>query len=136
MFRRIAPIATPLRESRLATAVPARELHILQRSGTAVRFAEGRHAMIEDGVGRECMVVLDGSFTVERDGERVAELHAGDFMGEIALLTRRPRNATVTAAQDSTVLAFNRREFTSLLRNCPAIADFVHAGVDERSLVA
>ncbi|MEZ5247193.1 MAG: cyclic nucleotide-binding domain-containing protein [Acidimicrobiales bacterium] len=136
MFRRINPIPTPLSESALAEAVPARELQVLQSMGTAVRIAAGRTAMVENAVGRECMVVVDGSFVVERDGEWIADLVPGDFMGEIALLTSQPRNATVTATHDSIVYAFSRREFTSLLRACPAISARVLEGVDERLLVA
>ena len=136
MFRRISQIPSPFIDSDLAHAVPARELHVLQSIGTAVRIAAGRSAMVEDAIGRECMVVVDGSFVVERNGERIAELGVGDFMGEIALLTDQPRNATVTATQDSTVYAFNRREFTSLLSECPAISARVLEAADQRLLVA
>jgi CRP-like cAMP-binding protein len=136
MFRRINPIPTPLSESALADAIPARELRVLQSIGTAVPIAAGRTAMVENAVGRECMVVVDGSFVVERNGEWVADLGPGDFMGEIALLTAQPRNATVTATSDSIVYAYSRREFTSLLRECPAISARVLEGVDERLLVA
>jgi CRP-like cAMP-binding protein len=136
MFRRINQIPTPLFDSELAQAVPARELQVLQSMGTSIRIAAGRTAMVEDAVGRECLVVVDGSFAVERNGEQIAELGAGDFMGEIALLTDQPRNATVTATEDSTVYAFSRREFTSLLRECPAISAHVLETADQRLLVA
>ena len=57
-------------------------------------------------------------------------------MGEIALLTSQPRNATVTATEDSIVYAYSRREFTSMLRECPAIAARVMATADQRQLAA
>lgn len=136
MFRRINPIPTPLSDSELAQAVPARELQVLQSIGTAVRIAAGRTAMVEDAVGRECMVVVDGAFVVERDGTWVADLGPGDFMGEIALLTSQPRNATVTATEDSIVYAYSRREFTSMLRECPAIAARVMTTADQRQPAA
>lgn len=136
MFRRINHVPTPLAESALAKAVPARELQVLTTIGTAVRIPAGRAAMVEDAVGRECMLVVDGSFVVDRDGEHVADLRAGDFMGEIALLTSQPRNATVTAAEDSVVYAYSRREFSSMLRECPAIASHVLKTADQRRLAA
>ena len=136
MFRRINQIPTPLTESALAAAVPARELRALRSMGTAVQITAGRTAMVEDAIGRECMLVVDGSFSVERAGEWIADLGAGDFMGEIALLTDQPRNATVTAIHDSTVYAFSRREFTSLLRECPAISAYVLETADQRLLAA
>ncbi|MEZ5247221.1 MAG: cyclic nucleotide-binding domain-containing protein [Acidimicrobiales bacterium] len=136
MFRRIDPIPQTLRQSPLAGAVPAKELRAIERRGTAVRFGAGRHAMREDEVGRECMIVATGSFAVERDGDGVAVLRPGMVMGEVALLTGKPRNATVTALEDSLVYAYNRREFTSLLRECPQLAAIVRADVDERSPAA
>ena len=92
--------------------------------------------MVENAVGRECMLVVEGSFTVERAGEHLADLLPGDFMGEVALLDRKPRNATVTAAEDSVVYAFTPREFDSLLRECPVLAARVLAGAESRSVVA
>jgi CRP-like cAMP-binding protein len=110
-------LATPLAED-----IPHHELAVLDTISTPVRFPAGRAAMVENAVGRECMMVVEGSFIVERDGEHVAVLLPGDFMGEVALLAKRPRNATVTAAQDSTVYAFTPREFEVLLRDCPVLA--------------
>ncbi|GJM36782.1 MAG: hypothetical protein DHS20C19_01490 [Acidimicrobiales bacterium] len=136
MFRRPVTIPTPLAASELGQTIPADELRVLSTLGTEIRFAAGRVAMTEDAVGRECMLVIDGSFAVERLGERVAELRAGDFMGEVALLTGQPRNATVTALEDSTAHAFSRREFSSLLGRCPTIAARVNAAAKQRTLVA
>ncbi len=136
MFRRITRIHPALRHSRLAELIPARELRVLERLGTEIPFAAGRKAMTEDAYGRECMMVLDGSFTVERNGEWIADLHSGDFMGEVALLKDRPRNATVTAASDSLVYAFSRREFSSLLRACPLLSAHVLDAANQRTFAA
>ncbi len=136
MFRRIDHITPTLLGTPIADALPRRELAMIDMISTPVPFAAGRTAMVEDAVGRECMMVVEGSFTVERGGEKVAELHPGDFMGEMALLTRQPRNATVTAAEDSVVYAFTAREFRSLLRSCPVLAERVLADADSRELVA
>jgi CRP-like cAMP-binding protein len=133
MFRRTDPIPAPLRTSDLASALPARELRLVERRGTLVPFSAGRTAMREGEVGRECMLVVSGSFTVERDGEGIAVLQPGMIMGEIALLTQAPRNATVTSMEPSTVYAFNRREFISLLDECPVFSRIVQSGAQERS---
>ncbi|HUW04472.1 MAG TPA: cyclic nucleotide-binding domain-containing protein [Acidimicrobiales bacterium] len=136
MFRRSDHIPESLASSPLASMVPLRELRALDRRGTSVRVATGHTVMQEAGIGRECMVVIDGSFLVHRGDQVIAELASGDFIGEGSLLTDRPRSATVTASQDSTVHAFNPREFRSLLSECPTIAAHVRAVADERSLVA
>jgi CRP-like cAMP-binding protein len=136
MFRRLSYIPASLAESHLADLVPLHELQMLEQHGTTVRIVTGDQVIRKDAIGRECMVVVDGAFAVQRDGELIAELQAGDFMGEVALLTSRPRNATVTALEDSSVCVFNPREFSSLLDVCPAIAAHVRAIVGERALVA
>jgi len=136
MFRRTDPIPQTLLESRLAHAIPAKELRTIERRGTAVCFAAGRHAMREAEIGRECMMVVGGSFAVERDGESIAVLQPGMVMGEVALLTGRPRNATVTALEESLVYAYTRGEFTSLLDECPHLAAIIRDNVDARSPAA
>jgi CRP-like cAMP-binding protein len=113
MFRRPDPIPAPLRTSDLASALPARELRLVERRGTLVPLSAGRTAM--------------------RDGEGIAVLQPGMIMGEIALLTQAPRNATVTSMEPSTVYAFNRREFISLLDECPVFSRIVQSGAQERS---
>ena len=136
MFRRIDPIPHTLRESELARAIPAKELRTIERRGTSVCFAAGRHAMRDAAIGRECMMVVSGSFAVERDGESIAVLQPGMVMGEVALLTGRPRNATVTALEESLVYAYTRGEFTSLLEDCPHLAAIIRDDVDARSPAA
>ena len=136
MFRRMDHIPSTLLETPIADAIPKRELALLDAISTPVSCPAGRTAMVENAVGRECMMVVEGSFVVERGGVPVAELHPGDFMGEMALLTNRPRNATVTAAEDSRVYAFTAREFRTLLRDAPVLAARVLADAESRELAA
>jgi CRP-like cAMP-binding protein len=56
-------------------------------------------------------VIEEGSFAVSADGTSVATLGPGAYVGEIALLRDVPRTATVTALEDSTVLALERDDF-------------------------
>ena len=51
-----------------------------------------------------------------------ARLVAGEFFGELALLTGAPRIAMVTAETDMVVAALSRQEFASLLDASPQIA--------------
>src|SRR6266536_3501284 len=46
--------------------------------------------------GREFFVLLDGTADVRQKGARIRTLGKGDFLGEIALVTKLPRTATVT----------------------------------------
>jgi len=82
---------------------------------TPVTFAPGRALCREGEVGREAFVILSGTATVARAGVTVAEVGAGDVVGEAALLGDGRRNATVTATSPVTALVMSIREFNSLL---------------------
>jgi CRP-like cAMP-binding protein len=58
-------------------------------------------------------VVATGRFDVARHGHHLTTQGPGGFFGEIALLRDIPRQATVTASEDSTVYAFERKDFVA-----------------------
>src|SRR6266545_311576 len=74
-----------------------RELRRIAAIADEIDVGEGRVLARQGDPGRELFILLDGTVKVERDGEQVNALGAGDFVGEGALLLRKPRNATVTA---------------------------------------
>ena len=86
------------------------------------RTLETGSELIREGEpGREFFVVVDGEIEVRRDSRRVARLGAGSFVGEIALLSRSPRTATVVATTPLRVLAIEGRDFVELLDSLPEL---------------
>ena len=72
------------------------------------------------GVG--FFLVLEGEARVSRGGKGLAKLKPGDFFGEISLLDRGPRTATVTASTRIRLLGVTAWVFRGLLIEYPSIA--------------
>jgi CRP-like cAMP-binding protein len=83
--------------------------------------AAGTELIREGEPGTEFYVVVEGDVEVRRRGRRVARLGAGSFVGEIALLSRSPRTATVVATTPLHVLAISGRDFVALLDSLPEL---------------
>jgi CRP/FNR family transcriptional regulator, cyclic AMP receptor protein len=98
------------------------ELETIARLADEIHLPAGRALTREGASGREFVVILSGSAAVERGGETIATLGPGDFLGEIALLTRSKRTATVTTTEPTRVLVLTDRAFRDLNDRIPAMA--------------
>lgn len=101
------------------------ELRRIARLCTEVRFPVGAVLIREGDPGSEFIVIVEGTAEVRRGGRPVADLGAGDFAGEIALLEGTRRTATVVATSPLSAYILNRSEFASLLRAAPSVASRV-----------
>jgi CRP-like cAMP-binding protein len=108
------------------------ELRELAKSADELDIREGTVLTREGRPGREFFVLIDGNARVTKGGKKVADLSAGDWFGEIALITNRPRTATVTASSPGDVLVITDRRFHSVVETMPSIALKVLATVGER----
>ena len=82
--------------------------------------------------GREFFVLLEGEAEVTRKGKELATRGAGEFFGEIALVSNLPRTATVKTRTPVRALVIRDVEFRALLRRTPAIAVKVLQAVADR----
>jgi CRP-like cAMP-binding protein len=82
--------------------------------------------------GREFFVLLDGEAEVTKGDRRINTMKKGDFFGEIALVTKMPRTASVTATRDVRVLVITERDFTALLKRAPEVGRGVAEALAER----
>lgn len=81
--------------------------------------ATGAALTTEGTQGRTLYVLLQGAARVSRNGRKVADIGSGAVIGEMALLTRQPRNATVTVTEPSEVAAIDASSFDRLLKHSP-----------------
>jgi CRP-like cAMP-binding protein len=98
-----------------------RQLRAIAALADEIERPSGRVLAREGTLGLEFFVIVDGAAEVRRGSRRVALLGAGDFFGEIALVTRTPRTATVTLIEPSTLLVMAERDFDTLLKDDPQI---------------
>jgi CRP-like cAMP-binding protein len=76
----------------------------------------GGHTLIREGAqAYSFFVLLEGTAEVRRNDRKLATLGPGDFLGEMALILRRPRTATVTLTSPARLLAVSAHNFRPLL---------------------
>jgi CRP-like cAMP-binding protein len=97
-----------------------------------IDFPSGKVLTKQGARGREFIVILEGTAAVEQDGKPINTLGEGDFFGEIALVTKLPRTATVTASQPMRALVITDRDFLSLLKKSPDVGEGIVEAMGER----
>jgi CRP/FNR family transcriptional regulator, cyclic AMP receptor protein len=98
-----------------------KELGLVAQIADEIDLAEGRTLMREGDRGREFFVLVEGSADVRRRNRKVNTLRGGDFFGEIALVSQRPRTATVTTTSPVRALVVTEQSFRSLLDRAPDV---------------
>jgi CRP-like cAMP-binding protein len=85
-------------------------------------FAAGSALATQGKHGIAFFVITDGEAEVSVDGTAVQRLGPGDHFGEIALIARSPRSASVTALTDMRCLVLSEWKFRDLVQRDPALS--------------
>jgi CRP-like cAMP-binding protein len=118
--------------SPLFAGLSRRQLALASRLSTQLEIPAGRVLAREGSVGTEFIVVLDGQVDVLCQDDLVATRGPGTPLGEIALLSGRPRTATLVARTPLRVQVSSRSEFECLLADIPELSRRLHATMAER----
>jgi CRP/FNR family transcriptional regulator, cyclic AMP receptor protein len=121
-----------LAEVPLSSALSKKDLQLVARRAEDVKVDAGKVLVTEGSAGSEFFVIVDGKARVTRRGKKVAELGPGRFFGDLALLDRAPRNATVAAETPMELLVLGQREFAALIDEVPGFAHKLLAGLARR----
>jgi CRP-like cAMP-binding protein len=100
---------------------PHRELDLISSIADIVDVPAGKELTREGDRGREFFALVSGTAEVTRRGKQLSTLGPGDFFGEIALVSRMPRTATVTTTSPARVLVMTDQDFRRLIEVDPEI---------------
>jgi len=115
-------IHSALRSVDLFSECSSTELSAI-RSLTTHHTVRSRQTLMRQGDwSSEFFVIVEGHVEVEREGAMVASPGPGSFVGEIGLLHRTPRTATVTTATSAELLVASVQEFAMILEMAPPVA--------------
>jgi MFS family permease len=121
-----------LRGVEMFAPLPLPIVEQLARGLEPVSVAAGRIVFTQNDVGDRFYVIEDGTVEVLGDGVQVTTLGPGEVFGEIALLRRVPRTATVRARTDLRLQSLTSDRFLFAVTGVPASAHQARAHVDER----
>lgn len=111
-----------LHQTWLFSGLNRRELATVARGADEIRVPAKTVLIKEGDRGREFFLILDGTASVRRGSRKVASLGPGQYFGELALLDRGPRSATVIADTDMDLLVLEQRAFGGELQAIPGLA--------------
>jgi len=124
--------ASRLRSIPLFKEVPDEELGQIATFAQEVTVDAGRELVREGDFSYEFMAIEDGEAEVTRHGEHVADLGSGDFFGEMGLLEKTLRNATVTAKTPMRLVTLTGWDLKRMERHIPEAIEQVRATLEER----
>jgi CRP-like cAMP-binding protein len=106
----------------LFLGLPPDGVATLAKRATEVDFPAGHVIARQGEIGTGLFIIVSGSVKVVRSGEDLAHLKAGDFFGELSVLDRMPRTASVTTQEPTRCLALASWDFDAAVTESPAIA--------------
>lgn len=109
-----------------------KELAAIAAVADELAVPAGRVLAAQGKPGREFVVIVDGAADVHRGGRRINRLGAGDFLGEIALVSGSERTATVTTTEPSRLLVVTDRAFKRAMRETPSIQGAILRALSQR----
>ena len=124
--------ATRLKSIGLFEEVGDEELAEIAPFATEVSVEAGRELVREGDFSYEFMAIEEGEAEVTRGGEHVADLGPGDFFGEMGLLEKTLRNATVTAKTPVRLITLTGWDLKRVERSAPQAMERIRTVLEER----
>ncbi len=97
-----------------------------------VSVSAGKELVREGDYSYDVLAIEEGTASVERGGEKIAELGPGDVIGEMGVLERSQRNATVVATSSMLLVTLTSWDIRKLRKSAPQVVDHLVSLVEQR----
>jgi CRP/FNR family cyclic AMP-dependent transcriptional regulator len=97
-----------------------------------VSVPEGKELVREGDYSYDVLAIEEGTARVERGGERLADLGPGDVIGEMGVLERDQRNATVIATSPMLLMTLTSWDIRKLRKSAPEAVEHMRQLVEQR----
>lgn len=116
----------------LFSSCSTRDLGKIAKAADRINMVAGTTLITQGTAGKQAFVLLSGSATVKRNGKKIATVQAGGIVGELSLLDRGSRTATVVCDTDCELLVVDARHLFAVIDEVPAIAHKLLAALATR----
>jgi CRP/FNR family cyclic AMP-dependent transcriptional regulator len=113
--------------------VPDDDLSVITTFATSEEVPEGKTIVREGDFANQFMAIEDGTAKVTRNGEEIGELGPGDVFGEVGLIEKEKRTASVEATSRVRLIKIDHWELARMKKKLPAVYDRIAALAGERA---
>jgi CRP/FNR family transcriptional regulator, cyclic AMP receptor protein len=124
--------ATQLKRIPLFQDVPDEDLRVVTTFATSDEVPEGTVIVKEGDFANQFMAIEEGTAEVTRNGEKIGELKQGDIFGEMGLLEKERRSATVKATSRVKLIKIERWELQRLKKTLPDVFERIRQVAEQR----
>ena len=124
--------AESLREVPLFSSLSDEALKGLAVWVDELTVSPGKHLVDEGDYSYDLFVIQDGTAEVQHGGEKIAELGPGDFFGEMGVLEKAQRNATVVAKTPMRLLTLSSWDVRRVRKSAPEVLEQLTSAIEER----
>ncbi len=107
-------------------------MSIIATFASEVSVPEGKELVREGDYSYDMLAIEEGTAEVTRAGGKIADLGPGDVVGEIGVVERGTRNATVTATSAMVLVTLDRWDVKRLSKQSPEVMDKLKELIEQR----
>jgi CRP-like cAMP-binding protein len=108
------------------------ELEEIAAFAAEVSVPAGKELVREGDYSYDVLAIKEGTAKVEHDGKKIADLGPGDLIGEMGVLERSQRNATVIATSPMMLITLTSWDVKRIQKNAPRAIEHIRDIVAKR----